>query len=247
MPCRLLLAIWFVKTPGERRGEDFDRCLSPDRVDVLAGILFGAAFFGSLVREPAASFAACFDFVAPRPAPLSTSLGPGLSGFCRPLPLRCALVLLGVFTFLSFLRNARSGLVSVSGGLTRLTCLFMTLLLREAPADNFSSYSPTHQLEGEKDLSSLKHATKRSSSAKAFVCGFDGTKIESRLRLWTRGRNRSRAVRPAGIDLGFICGLRHGADLRRDVSRHLPVFAQRRQSARRECFQISVFTSGVRF
>jgi hypothetical protein len=48
--------------------------LSPDRVVVLAGILFGAAFFGSLVREPAASFAACFDFAAPRPAPLSTSL-----------------------------------------------------------------------------------------------------------------------------------------------------------------------------
>jgi len=92
----------------------------------MAGILFGAAFFGSLAREPAASFAACFDFTAPRPAPLSTSLGPGLSGFCLPLPLRCAPVLLGAVSFLSFLRNARSGLVSVSGGLTRLTCLFMT-------------------------------------------------------------------------------------------------------------------------
>jgi hypothetical protein len=100
--------------------------LSPDRVVVLAGILFGAAFFGSLVREPAAGFAACFDFAAPRPASLSASLGPSLSGFCRPLPLRCAPVLLGAFSFLSVLRNARLGPVSVSGGLTRLICLFMT-------------------------------------------------------------------------------------------------------------------------
>jgi hypothetical protein len=98
-------------------------------------------------------------------------------------------------------------------------------------------------MEGEKDLSSLKYSTKRSSSAKAFVCGFDGAKIESRLRLLTWGRNRSCAVRPAGIEPGFICGLRQGPDLRRDVSRNLLAFAQRRQSARREYFQISVFTS----
>jgi hypothetical protein len=100
--------------------------LSPDRVVVLAGILFGAAFFGPLAREPAAVSAARFDFGAPRRAPLSTSLGPGLSGFCRALPLRCAPALLGAFSFPSFLRNARLELVLVSGGLTRLTRLFMT-------------------------------------------------------------------------------------------------------------------------
>jgi hypothetical protein len=69
--------------------------LSPDRVVVLAGTFFGPAFLVSLVRTPAAHAAACFDFAAPRPAPLLTFLLPGLSGFCRALPLGCVPVLLG--------------------------------------------------------------------------------------------------------------------------------------------------------
>jgi hypothetical protein len=42
--------------------------LSPDRVVVLAGVFFGPSFLVSLVRTPAARFAASFDFAALRPA-----------------------------------------------------------------------------------------------------------------------------------------------------------------------------------